>query len=363
MIIPLLEQFINKYFIVRYFTISLLLTSLLFGTLSFAQSGEKHTYKFLTLPNSARIAGLGGNFATINDNDINVAVANPSLINAEMHNNLGMSFVDYHADLNYGYATYGRSFKKVGNFVGTMQFIDYGTFDFTNENGDIQGNFTAGEYAMNIGWGRSLDSSFSIGANLKGIYSSLESYNSFGLAVDVAGTYHNADHKFTASLIFSNIGRQITTYNGFNETLPFEIKAGLSKTLQHIPLTFSVLFTNLQKWDLTYPDNNSNSGSFNGEEPSNSGVADFGDKLMRHIVIGAELRPFKVIRLRLGYNYLRRQEMVLDTKPGTVGWSWGLGIKVYKFEVAYSRSAQYLGPSFNFFSLTTNLDSFFHTIE
>lgn len=347
----------------RKFTLSLLLTSLLFGTFAFAQSGEKNTYKFLTLPNSARVAALGGNFATINDNDINLAVANPSLINPKMHNNLGMSFVDYHSDVNYGYATYGRSFKKVGSFVGTMQYIDYGTFQYTTETGDTQGDFSAGEYAMNIGWGRSLDSSFSIGANIKGIYSSLESYNSFGLAVDVAGTYYNEKSKFTASLIFSNIGRQLTTYNGFIEPLPFEIKAGLSKTLQHIPLTFSVLFTNLQKWDLTYPETESTSSSFSDEESSKSGIADFSDKVMRHIVIGAELRPFDIIRLRIGYNYLRRQEMVIDSKPGTVGWSWGLGIKVYKFEVAYSRSAQYLGPSYNFFSLTTNIDSFFKTIN
>ncbi len=347
----------------RKFTLSLLLISLLFSTLGFAQSGEKNTYKFLTLPNSARIAGLGGNFATINDNDINLAVANPSLITPKMHNNLGMSFVDYHSDLNYGYATYGRSFNKIGSFVGTMQYIDYGTFNYANETGDLQGEFTSGEYAMNIGWGRSLDSSFSIGANIKGIMSSLESYNSFGLAVDVAGTYHNEKAKFTASLIFSNIGRQLSTYNGYNENLPFEIKAGLSKTLQHIPLTFSVLFTNLQKWDLTYPETESSSGSFTEEESSKSGISDFSDKLMRHIIIGAELRPFKVIRLRVGYNYLRRQEMAIESKPGTVGWSWGLGIKVYKFEVAYSRSAQYLGPSFNFFTVTTNIDSFFKTIN
>lgn len=339
------------------------MTSLLFGTLAFAQSGENNTYKFLTLPNSARIAGLGGNFATINDNDINMAVANPSLINPKMHNSLGMSFVDYQAGLNYGYATYGRSFNKVGSFVGTMQYIDYGTFRYADETGATQGEFTSGEYAMNIGWGRALDSTFFIGANFKGILSSFESYNSFGLAVDVAGTYYNKKAKFTASLILSNIGRQLTTYNGYNEPLPFEIKAGLSKSLQHIPLTFSVLFTNLQKWDLTYPETESSSGSFNGEESSKSGIADFSDKVMRHIVIGAELRPFKVIRLRIGYNYLRRQEMALESKPGTVGWSWGLGIKVYKFEVAYSRSAHYLGPSYNFFTVTTNLDSFFNTIQ
>lgn len=327
-----------------------------------AQSGGESTYKFLTLPNSARVAGMGSNFLAIKDNDINVAVANPSLITSEMHNNLGLSYVDYHSDINYGYATYGRSFNKAGNFVGTMHFLNYGKFQYADETGYQNGQFSSGEYALNIGWGRSLDSNFSIGANLKGILSNLESYNSFGLAVDVAGSYYSSKHKFTASLIFANIGRQITTYNGFVEPLPFEIKIGLSKTMQHIPLTFSLLFTNLQKWDLTYPESYNNTG-YNGEESTESGIADFGDKLMRHIVIGAELRPFKVIRLRVGYNYLRRQEMALTTKPGTVGWSWGLGVKVYKFEVAYSRSAQYSGPSYNFFTITTNLDSFNKTIQ
>lgn len=346
--------------IVKKFTLVLLI-SLLLINLSIAQSGGDQTYKFLTLPNSARIAGMGSNFLTINDNDINLALANPSLINEKMHNNLGLSYVDYHSDINYGYATYGRSFKKLGNFVATMQFIDYGTFDYADETGNRQGTFGVNEYAMNIGWGRSLDSTFFIGANLKGIASNYESYNSYGLAVDVAGTYYNEKAKFTASLIFSNIGTQLKSYNGYSEALPFEIKLGMSKSMQHIPLTFSVLLTNLQKWDLSYEEETTTLST--DEQSEKSGIEKFTNNAMRHIVIGAELRPFKVLRVRLGYNYLRRQEMVIDTKPGTVGWSWGLGIKVYKFEVAYARSAQYLGPSFNFFTVTTNLESFFNTIE
>lgn len=338
-----------------------LLFSLLITHLSIAQSGGDQTYKFLTLPNSARVAGLGSNFLAINDNDINVAVANPSLINKNMHNNLGLSYVDYHSDISYGYATYGRSFNKLGNFVATMQFIDYGDFDYADETGNRMGSFGASEYALNIGWGRQLDSTFFIGANLKGIASNFESYSSYGLAVDVAGTYYNDKAKFTASLLFSNIGTQLKSYNGYSEALPFEIKLGLSKTMQHIPLTFSVLFTNLQKWDLTYEEESATSST--EATSKKSGVEKFADNAMRHIVLGAELRPFKVLRVRLGYNYLRRQEMVINSKAGTVGWSWGLGIKVYKFEVAYARSAQYLGPSFNFFTVTTNLDSFFNTID
>ena len=341
-----------------------LITSLISIKLE-AQSGGKDTYNFLTLPNSARVAGMGGNFLAIKDNDINLGLNNPSLISPEMHNNLGMSFVDYYSDIKYGYATYGRHFNNVGSFVATMQFMDYGKFTYADNVGNAQGNFGVNEYAMNIGWGRALDSSFYIGANIKGIFSNFESYNSFGLAVDVAGTYYNKEALFTASLIFSNIGRQITTYNGYNESLPFEIKAGLSKSMKHIPLTFSVLFTNLQKWDLTYQStSNQETDPVTGEViESKGGIAGFSDKLMRHIVFGAELRPFKIIRLRLGYNYLRRKEMVVASKPSTVGWSWGLGIKVYKFEIAYSRSAYHLAPAFNFFTVTTNIDSFFNTME
>jgi hypothetical protein len=353
-----------KQIVVKKYTKSLITLFVLLSITSFGQSGGNSTYDFLTLNNSARIAAMGGNFLTVKDNDINVAVANPSLITSEMHNNLSLSYVDYFTDINFGYATYGYHTNKLGNFVGTVHFIDYGKFQYADESGATQGNFAANEYSLNLGWGRSLDSNFSIGANLKGIMSNFESYGSFGLAVDVAGTYHNPKSNLTASVVFSNIGRQITYYYGENQRLPFEIKAGVSKTLQHIPLTFSVLFTNLQRWDLRF-DQKDETSSFNEDETTKTktGIAEIADEAMRHIVLGAELRPFKILRLRAGYNYLLRKEMLVDAKPGTIGWSWGLGVKVYQFEISYARKAQYLGPSYNFFTVTTNLNTLFHVTE
>jgi hypothetical protein len=98
------------------------------------------------------------------------------------------------------------------------------------------GTFTAGEYAFNLGWGRQLDSLFSIGANLKNIYSHLDTYHSYGIAVDVAGTYSSAKSQFTATLMALNIGRQLKYYiDGNNEPLPFEVQLGLSKKLAHTP--------------------------------------------------------------------------------------------------------------------------------
>lgn len=333
---------------------------MLISTYGFAQLGGNSSYHFLQQPASARIAAMGANFLSIQDDDVNTALGNPSLINEQMHNSLGLNFVDYFAGTNFGYAAYGRHFEKLGSFAANMQFNNYGNFTYADEAGNTAGKFSANEMALNIGWGRSLDSNFSIGANIKGIYSHLEIYTSSAIAVDVAASYFSPNGLFNASLIFSNIGRQINTYNGEEKSpLPFEIRAGLSKRLEHIPVTLSLLFTNLQKWDLSYTSPlQTTTDPATGEIKTNQkeGIAGFADKAMRHLVFGAEIQPFKILRLRLGYNYQRRQEMKLSSRPGTVGWSWGFGIRVYKFEVSYARSAQHLHPSYNYFTVSTNLN-------
>jgi len=328
---------------------------------SFGQIGGDYTYKFLTLPNSARIAAMGGNFLAISDNDVALTLTNPSLISKEMNNQLALSIVDYYTDINYGFAMYSRTFDKYGSFTGAMQYIDYGKFTYANENGEQNGNFNAGEYALQLGWGRKLDSLFTIGANVKAIYSNFDEYNSFGIAVDVAGTYYNPRTFFTMSLIGRNIGRQITYYDNNNEPLPFELQFGLSKRLQHLPFRYSILITHLEKWDLTYTDPNDNTSvdQLTGEPKKEGDFDKFGDKLMRHIIIGGEFIPTKNFSIRLGYNYQRRQEMKVESKRGTVGFSWGIGFRVSKFNFSYARSAYHLEGSPNFITISTHLSDFY----
>jgi hypothetical protein len=328
---------------------------LIFSIQSFAQSGGQTTYKFLNLTNSARVAALGSNFLTIHDNDLSLALANPSLISPMMANTLSLNFNNYFAGTNSGFASYGFNLNKLGSFAGTMQYYSYGKSENTNEYGETSGQFNAGEYAFNLGWGRMLDSVFSIGANFKAIYSGLDIYNSFGLAVDVAGSYI-PNESFCASLVFRNIGRQITAYTTQGvEPLPFEIQAGISKKLAHVPFRYSILLQHLEKWDLTYTDPNAPVDPFTGEVPQQSGLDEFASNVMRHIVIGGEFIPAKFLSIRLGYNYLRRQEMKVVSRPGTVGFSWGIGLKVSKFNFSYSRAAYSLAGSPNFISISTNL--------
>lgn len=341
---------------------SYLFILLLLPVFGFSQSESGTTYAFLNLPFSARTIAMGGNFLSIYDHDISLALDNPSLISDQMDKQLQLNFVDYFSDINYGSVSYGHKFEKLGTFVTSMQFMNYGDFDYATETGERLGSFSASDYALNIGWSRALDSTFFIGANLKALYSNYESYNSFGVAVDVAATYFLAERKMSASIIFRNIGSQIKTYTpNTREPLPFEIQAGFSKELAHLPLRFSLLLTNLQKWDLTYTDVfATTTNTFNTDEPEvqNSGIDGFADKLMRHIVLGLELKPMKALSLRLGYNYLKRKEMTIPTRLSTVGFSWGFGLNIYKFQINYARNAQHLAASPNYLSIVTNLGQF-----
>ncbi|MCF8230687.1 MAG: type IX secretion system protein PorQ [Bacteroidales bacterium] len=339
---------------------SIVIIGLIFiSTVLQAQTGGNSTYEFLTLSNSARIAAMGSDFAPIKDGDITLSIANPSLITEEMDSKLALSYVDYYSDINYGFASYSKTFDKAGSFVGSIQYINYGETLEANAQGDTLGRFTGNENAITLGWGRELDSLFSIGANFKLLSSFLHSYSSYGLAVDISGTYHNPESRLTASVIFKNIGRQIKSYEpGNNEPLPFEIQLGISKRLKHVPFRYSILFTNLQQPDLTYENTSLNNqpNPFTGEvEDDDTG---FGDKVMRHIVLGGEFMPTENFSLRVGYNYRRRQEMKLNSKLGTVGFSWGIGFRVSKFHFSYSRSAYHLVGSPNYITITTDLSKF-----
>jgi hypothetical protein len=338
--------------------LSFLLLCLVITSEALPQTGGDGVYHFLELASSPRIAAMGGNFLAIDDNDISLALANPSLLNPKMDNTIALNFVDYYADISYGSVMYANTFKKYGSFMGSLQYVDYGNFTRTNESGDELGTFTAGDYAFNLGWGRKLDSSFSIGANLKGVFSHYDENTSYGIGVDVAGSYINSAKNFCITLLASNIGRQLKPYRGGNnEPLPLSISLGLSKRLKHLPFRYSVVYTHIEKWDLSYDDpaSSGNVDPITNEPIQESGLDGFGDDLLRHFVFGAEFLPAKVLSLRLGYNYQRRQELGVESRMKTVGFSWGVGLHIKRFQFNYSRSAYHLAGSPNYLSLVVQI--------
>ncbi len=339
--------------------------SVLFGSFanSFCQVGGK-AFQFLDMTNSARVAALGGKAVAIYDNDLNIAYYNPSVLSEDMSNHLVLNYVNYFAGINYGYASYARSIDRIGNFAAGIHYLNYGSFIGADENGLKTTSFHAAEYAFNLIYSRQIDSLIHFGINLKPVYSNLETYSSFAIAIDAGITYHNPDKLYTASLVIRNLGTQITTYypNGDYESLPLDIAIGISQGLKHAPFKFYIIADHLEKFDLTYTtrqEEQNRLDAFTGDENKENKFDVTMDKVMRHFTFGTELSITKNLMLRFGYNYRRRQEMKVTSKPATVGFSWGLGIKISKFHINYGRSAYHLAGSPNYFSLSMNLSEFY----
>src|SRR5204863_5938050 len=66
----------------RRHTLSALLFFVVFAT--HAQLGGQTSFRVLDIPSSARSSALGGNYIAVQDNDINLGIFNPSLLNSEM---------------------------------------------------------------------------------------------------------------------------------------------------------------------------------------------------------------------------------------------------------------------------------------
>jgi len=323
------------------------------------QKGGESTYSFLGLTNSARVAALGGEVVSLMDDDINMVFHNPALLSPGMHNNLSLNYVNYFAGVNYGYASYGYTLSDVGNFAAGMHYVNYGTFDRTDELGVSQGTFRASEYALNLFYSRNfLDSAFTAGVNLKPIFSSLEQYNSFGLALDLGVTYAFSNSLTTVGLVFKNMGTQISTYAADREPLPFEIQAGITQGLAHAPFRFTLTFQHLERWDLSYALEDDDL-SFSGNDEEKSGFDNFADNLMRHVVLSTEFLLGENFHVDLGYNYKRRKEMGVNARPGMVGFSMGFGFRVSKFHFSFGRASYHLAGGTSHFSLTTNLSEFY----
>ncbi|MEN8157515.1 MAG: type IX secretion system protein PorQ [Bacteroidota bacterium] len=324
------------------------------------QKGGESTYAFLGLTNSARVAALGGEVVSINDDDINLVFHNPALLTADMHNHLNLNYVNYFAGVNFGYTSYGYHREGIGSFAIGMHYVDYGTFSGRDEYAEELGSFTASEYALNLVYARSvLDSMLTVGVNLKPIFSSFERYTSLGIALDMGVTYHNPTTLTTVGVVSKNLGMQLISYTGGRENIPFELQAGITQGLAHAPFRFSVTYQNLERWDLTYEKEESDVFNPMGEEAQTSGFDLFGDKLMRHLVFGVEFLIGENFHADFGYNYKRRKEMSVVARPGMVGFSWGFGFRISKFHIAYGRSSYHLAGGTNHFSLTTNLSEFY----
>ena len=329
------------------------LAGIIFGIQQTAHSqvtGGRSKLDFLQLPAQAKNTALGTHHLTISGNDPALFIQNPALLDSSKADNVSINLMPYLADTRFVNAAYARRVRNSsGVWAVGLQYLNYGTMVETDDIGNVIGEFRAADYGISAGYGHTLGA-FTVGGTLKLVGASVQSYNVFGLAMDWGGVFKHPEQDLTVGFVVKNLGFVKQNYTSLNDpTLPLDVRLGITFKPEYMPIRVSLTAHHLNRFDMVYNDPNLfYTYDDNGNKiPKKVGL---GEKLGRHLSLGAEALVHPNFRILLGYDHLRRQELRLANRGALAGFSFGAWLRIKRFEVGYGR-AQYV-PGFGSSSLS-----------
>lgn len=339
-----------------------LLIFLVCGSLP-AQIGGTYTYEWLGSPASARLTALGGSLITVADDDLALGATNPALLNIKTDHQISLNHNFSFAGVGNGYIGYGHSIDSTFNIHIGAAYAQYGDFVLADELGNNQGTFSGSEGALILGASKRLNERITVGANVKTVFGSLESYSSFGLVTDLGLTYKNPASLWELAFLVKNIGLQVSAYGNERAAVPLDVQIGFSRKLKHLPFRISVLLHNMHRYGIRYDDPTrvGETDLFGNPINESSSLSKEFDNFFRHIVIGGEflLGKNQNLRLRFAYNHLRRQELSVSSFRSLAGFSAGFGIKIKGLRIDYGLGYHHIAGAANHLTISTNLGRFF----
>lgn len=316
----------------RYVLILLLIT----GSRSIAQPlGGQRVFSFLDLPTHARVAALGGQTATATRPDAPYFLNNPALADSLPDNQLSVSLMPYLAAAKYYTLHYGLPVKSRGAWAAGLQYLSYGQFEMTDPAGNALGMFTANNYALSLTHART-EGNFSLGATVKAVGSSIETYSAFGFMADVGAVFRHPKRELSIGLVAKNAGVLLRNFGPSDAQLPFDLQAGVTFKPRYAPVRLTLTGYQLHRFDIVYNDPALNvSYDLNGNAiPRKIG---FANRLAHHLIVGAEFLFSRHLNVMVAYNHRQRQEGRLLTGAGLAGLSFGASVQARAFQLTYAR--------------------------
>ena len=314
---------------------------LLFLPLTIMAQGGESAFNFLRLPYSSRVAALGGNNISVIDDDLSLSMHNPALLINATDKTLDLSFMTYMSGSKVAGAAFNKTFGERSAGAVAARYVDYGKFDGYTPDNIFTGTFRAMDIELDFIYCYLLSERWSGGVTGKFIYSQYESLNSLAIGVDLGLNYYDPDHDFSASLTFKNLGGQVMTFEEKHEIMPIDIQLGLTKRLAHAPILLSATLTDLHRWKSTH--------FYNADGSKDN----FGELLLKHITLGADILIGDNFYASVGYNYRTSRE--LSTGKGLAGFSLGAGLHINKVKFSASYSKLHVSSSSLLFNIAYSL--------
>lgn len=302
-----------------------------------AQPSELSGFSFLRMEPSARAAALGGAFNAIYGNDVNTLFYNPASLNDQMHRSLSVSFLNHLSDLRAGFVAYSYHAERIGSLGFGLRFMNWGSIDRADAQGNKTGTFSANDLAFTVGVSRLYTDQLYVGVNLHSVISSVDAFTASAIAADVGVVYHSVNGQFAFGTSINNIGVTLSSLGVTQDELPLDFRVSASGRLKHLPLMLSITGYNLHDYDSVV-----------------EGGSTF-DQIMEHVALGGEFQFSESFNLRFGYNHRRHETLKQKSRLDFAGFGFGIGIKISRIHFDYAYNSWSSLGGLNQFTLRTVL--------
>ncbi|MBQ8064067.1 MAG: type IX secretion system protein PorQ [Prevotella sp.] len=298
-----------------------------------AQAQEsKEVYSFLRLPVSAHVAALGGDNISLSDDDPTVIFHNPALISNVSDKSINLNFMTYMEGSTTASASFVKAVKERATWGVSAQFMAYGSIKETNADNVETGTFSPKDIALAGSFAYMLSNKISGGITARLISSTIGSYSSAAVAVDLGANYYDAEHGWSVSAVAKNLGGQVKAYNDDFERIPLDLQVGLTKRLIGSPLTLHATLSRLNNWEQDF---------------------------IKHLAVGADINIGQTFYIAAGYNFRRSSEMKITEDDGDsnhgAGISLGAGVQLERFKLQLAYAKYHVSASSLLVSVTYSL--------
>lgn len=282
----------------------MLLCALVAGSASASPDAGTAVFNFLKIGVGARAPGMGGAFTAVAD-DVTSIYWNPAGLIRVSGAEATAGYIKYMAGVNSGFAAYARPLGPRSKVAVGVNSFYVGGLTKTDENNNELGEFGSIMLVPVVAYATGMGENISIGAAAKFIYQSIDTYNSYGAAVDVGGTYTPTEARYSVGLVIQNLGQQLKAFVTDKDLPP--ITARIGGVYRHKEAPFIA-----------------------GLDVGKSIDSDF------FFALGAEYWVDPMLGLRFGYCSMG-QELYSDSPSDIMGgFSFGLGAKWKKYGLDYA---------------------------
>jgi len=191
--------------------------------LCFAGAGTKGG-EFLKIGVGERAIGMGGAFCSIADN-VTAVYWNPAGLAQLKTRELSAMHLQYLVGVKSEYLGYAQPIGR-GTLAGEISFL-HSKSGRRDDNCNTIGEFWDYEGVLTLGYGRWLNSVFSLGINLKTIYTRFDTDEASGIAFDIGCLYKTPIEGLGIGIVLQNIETGLK-YTDQRESVPLNFKIGTS---------------------------------------------------------------------------------------------------------------------------------------